>query len=283
MDSDQRQPAEARFVRPVDGFCQPLPQASLRRVAQEALMRVARLPCPSPSPLPSPSPSPPPSRYPRAEPPALAEIEALCATLATGDLLQSRQILDAHLAAGRDKTWIAEALLPEAARLMGRRWESDEVSFVQVGQAVGRLQRLLRLVRAEAGPRPVDPARRALFATPEAETHTFGVIVAADMFRDHGWEIELSLSEPQDRLISDLTQSRVRLLGLSAAGPRSALPLTRLVEAVKAALPEIRVLICGKILHNCPEIARQIPADGHADDLETALSLADRLVLEARP
>ncbi|RAP43105.1 hypothetical protein BYZ73_02720 [Rhodovulum viride] len=232
-------------------------------------MRVARLP------------GPPPSRRTWPEPPARTEVEALCMALVTGDLAQSRLILDAHLAAGRDKTWIAAALLPEAARLMGRLWESDEVSFVQVGQAVGQLQRLLRLLRGEAGPRPVDPTRRALFATPEVETHTFGVIVAADMFRDHGWEIELSLSEPQDKLISDLTQSRVRLLGLSAAGPRSALPLTRLVEAVNAALPEIRVLICGKILHNCPEIARQIPADGHADDLETALCLADRLVLEA--
>ncbi|NDK35618.1 cobalamin B12-binding domain-containing protein [Rhodovulum sulfidophilum] len=266
MDSDQRQPAEAFPVPIGDVISRPLPEANLRRVAQEALMRVARLPG---------------RRAPLPEPPAPAEIEALCTALATGSLEQARRIVDDHLARGRDKTWIAEGLLPEAARLMGRRWESDEVSFIEVGQAVGRLQRLLRLLRAEAGPRRPDPVRRAIFATPETETHTFGVIVAADAFRERGWEIDLSLSEPPDRLLADLTRSQVPLLGLSVSSRRSAPPLMQLLADLRTALPRLRVLLCGTILSTSPEAARQIPVDDRAADLPSAFEAADRLLLES--
>ncbi|WP_414898687.1 B12-binding domain-containing protein [Rhodovulum sp. YEN HP10] len=266
MDSDQRQPAESFPVPIGNVICGPLPEASLRSIAQEALMRVARLPA---------------RQAPLPEPPTPAEIEALCAALATGSLEQARGIIDDHIARRRDKAWIAEGLLPEAARLMGRRWESDEVSFIEVGQAVGRLQRLLRELRAEAGPRPRGLIRRAIFATPETETHTFGVIVAADAFRERGWEIDLSLSETPDRLVADLTRSQVPLLGLSASSRRSATPLIQLLAELRTALPKLRVMLCGTILSTNPELARQIPADERAADLGSALLAADRLLLDS--
>lgn len=254
-----------------------LPEASLRRVAEEALLRVARRPLPR-----APRPRAPLPRADAAPSPEAGEVALLCDALLQTDASVAWHVLDGFRAAGRSKSEIGLGHFPEAARRLGAMWERDEVSFAQVGRAVGRLQQLYRTLRAEAGPRRRDPVRRALFATLPGETHTLGVIIAADACRQRGWEVELSLGQAREAFLAELSEGSYPVLGLSLGSNRIRAELASLLAAIRAAAPDTRVLLSGPLVASSPLRARQLPADAWADDVPSALEAMDRL-LDAAP
>jgi hypothetical protein len=234
----------------------------LRRVAQEALMRVARTPGMRQPPTPQPEPE---------------EVAALCSSLLAPDFGASRRHVERLLKDGHSKTAITLGHMTEAARALGEMWERDELPFYQVGQSVGRLQRLLRLLRTEAGPRHSDPTRRALFATMCGETHTLGVIVAADCLRQKGWQIDLSLGEWRDGLLADLIEHDYPVLGISIGSLRSLRGLAGLLPDIRRAAPATRVLLSGPLLTAFPDAVHRLGAEACAGDIATAFEALERL------
>jgi methanogenic corrinoid protein MtbC1 len=239
----------------------------LRRVAHEALMRVARTPGLRHRPTPQPEPE---------------EVAELCSSLLARDFCASRQCIDRLLSDGHSKTAIVLGHMAEAARALGAMWERDEVCFYQVGQSVGRLQRLLRLLPAEAGPRHTDPARRALFATMCGETHTLGVIAAADCLRQKGWQIDLSLGEWRDGLLKDLIEHDYPVLGISIGSLRSLPGLAGLMPDIRRAAPATRILLSGPLLTVSPDVAHRLGAEACASDIATAFESMERLIQARR-
>ena len=82
-------------------------------------------------------------------------------------------------------------LLAPAARLLGEMWSDDECDFATVTVALGRLQCLLRELSPAFGTEVAHPpnGRRALFAQPRDEQHSFGLSMVAEFFRRDGWEV----------------------------------------------------------------------------------------------
>lgn len=270
--SDPREPWETRMptdqlrirddVLPAagQGPCRQVSDSTLYAVAQAALARVART-----IPL-------------RAAPaPDLAEIEALCTALRGRGIEAARDVIDGLLAHGHDKTDILRGHLPAVARLMGERWERDEVSFIEVGQAVGRLQRLVHHLRDGTVPPYASAARRALFATLPGETHTLGVVIAADGFRQNGWEIGLSLGEAQSSLLDQLAEQRYAVLGMSIGSARTAKALAALIPEIRAVAPDTRILVSGAYVVSEPKQAARIAGDVWVNDIAGALRETARL------
>lgn len=249
---------------PAPTRCSALPDSTLRQVAQAALLRVA-----STVPLrPAPGPDP-------------AEVHALCAALRERGLDAARRVVDDLTAHGHGNSDILRGHLPAVARLMGEKWERDEVSFVEVAQTVGRLQRLVHQLRAETARPSADRLRRAVFCTLPDETHTLGVVIAADAFRQHGWEIDLSLGESRGDLLDQLSEQDYAVLGLSVGSVRTARTLGMLIPDIRAAAPETRILVSGAYIAAEPEAAARFGADGWARDIPGALREMARLARSA--
>jgi len=240
--------------------CRALPEATLRRVAQAALLRVAEIPARDVS-----------------IPPSRAEIERLCAALLEPKNDSAQREIEALLAGGRSKTAVALGHLPDAARRLGEMWECDEVTFAQVGQAAGRLQRLLRLLRPAGTPRSTSPRSRALFATMPSETHTLGVILAADICRARGWSVALCLGETLDRLCAMLGDGAYSVLGVSVGSARSCAELVDRLPEIRAAAPGTAILMGGAFVATSPWQARSVAVDGWATDAAASLMELDRL------
>lgn len=127
-----------------------------------------------------------------------------------------------------------------AARHLGKGWEEDRFSFLQVTIATGHLYALMRALRAEGGAlRPrFDIRRSALFATVPGEDHGIGITVAADIFRDAGWEIDLQTATQHDALMAHVEQTHPLIIGLSLSTEQRLDALVRLVVAMRLAVPE---------------------------------------------
>ncbi|TCP60294.1 methanogenic corrinoid protein MtbC1 [Rhodovulum bhavnagarense] len=252
------------FSERVPAQCRALPDATLREVAKAALSRVALSLPARPTPAPD-----------------AAETGALCVALCCGGIDAARGVIKELAEKGYGSGEILRGHLPAVARLMGEKWERDEVSFVEVGQVVGRLQRLVHLLQDDIGLPRTDPARRAVFATLPGETHSLGVVIAADAFRRCGWEIDLSLAEPEAVLVDQLAEQTHSVLGLSVGSVRTARLLAALVPRIRMAAPHTRILLSGAYVAAEPEAAARIAADGWAHDIPSALREMARLARSA--
>jgi MerR family transcriptional regulator, light-induced transcriptional regulator len=127
----------------------------------------------------------------------------------------------------------------ESARLLGTRWEKDELTPLDVTIGAGTLYALMRALRA-GGSNPLhdlDMRKAALFATVPGEQHGIGITVAADIFREAGWAIDLQINLDEAALVARVEQTLPRIVGLSLS-TRERLPeLLKLVVALRITAP----------------------------------------------
>ena len=128
-------------------------------------------------------------------------------------------------------------LFAPAARLLGEMWSDDLCDFSTVTVALGRLQRLLRELSPAFGTEIEYPAngRRALFAQPSDEQHSFGLSMVAEFFRREGWDVfgvvGGALEDPAVRVRKEWAD----VVGLSIGSERRLDWLRKCITDVRAA------------------------------------------------
>jgi len=169
-----------------------------------------------------------------------ADIDAFCAALIRPGPEAALRFIEARRAEGVTRMGVYLGYICAAARRLGEGWERDEYSFLDVTTGTGHLYALMRALRAERPPgtAPMDTRRYALFATVPGENHSIGITVAADMFRERGWEIDLVTGAEHERLIAQVERSAPRVIGLSLSTEARFDALARLVVAMRLAAPE---------------------------------------------
>ena len=144
-----------------------------------------------------------------------ADVEAFCDLLLSGT--QGEAALDfirARRAEGVTQRGIYLGYVTEAARLLGERFENDELTPLDVTMAAGNLYALLRALQGRPQ-RAADQRRAALFATVPGEEHGLGITVAAHLFREAGWDIDLQIGLGEAALIERVERMQPKVIGLS--------------------------------------------------------------------
>ncbi len=167
--------------------------------------------------------------------------------------------------------------LAAGARRLGEMWETDDLSFLQMSVAAGRIFEIMRMLRRTILPPAVDagPIRRAMFASVPGELHTLGVTMAADLFRNRGWEIDLRTGYEHEELLRSVMDRPFRVIGLSAAHGSSILALTRLVVALRITHPEARIFVSGTVVAEVPDLNALIRADAVLREGDNAIDLLE--------
>lgn len=166
-------------------------------------------------------------------------IAAFCDLLIQPDPADALRFVSDRRAEGVTRQSVYLGYIAGAARQLGIGWEEDRFSFVQVTIGTGHLYALMRALRAEgAALRPrADIRRTALFATVPGEDHGIGITVAADLFRDAGWEIDLQIATTHDALMAHVERSQPHIIGLSLSTEQRLDALVRLVVALRLVVP----------------------------------------------
>lgn len=164
-----------------------------------------------------------------------------------------------------------------AARLLGERWETDTLTPFQVTLGAGTLYALMRSLRSAPRVNPSQgTGRSALFASVPGEKHGIGVTVAADMFREAGWEIDLQLGLDHSGLVEHVTRTRPGVIGLSLSTADRLPELVQTVLGLRLVVPHavIGVAHGGELL--AADIRRIADVDLIFDDAASAIDALER-------
>lgn len=209
------------------------------------------------------------------------EVRAFVALLISSDIKGAVRIIRRLEALGAKHTLIADGLLAAAARALGKRWEDDELSFLDVSLGISRLFRVNALLRSDSHPISTADARRAMFVTLQGQAHTLGIILAAEAFRREGWEVDLRLEASKEEVLDAAVRQAVFLVGFTAGRGASLSEIADLTKHLKA-LPSPPVILLGGVAPNESESATdRTSADVIARCIDDALARASELLKRA--
>jgi corrinoid protein of di/trimethylamine methyltransferase len=118
---------------------------------------------------------------------------------------------------------------------------------------------------------------KLLLGVVEGDIHDIGKNLVKTMFEASGWEvIDLGKDVQLDRFVEEHKKIKADLVGLSALMTTSMMAIEKAVGMLKAADPEVKVLVGGAPLNQ--EIATKFGADGYAEDAVSAVKQAGRLI-----
>jgi methanogenic corrinoid protein MtbC1 len=245
-----------------------LSEAELARLAEEVLRRLSLVLATDKVPV----------RHPGAE-----DIEAFCRALLSANEGESIFFVEKLRGAGATLETVYLGYIAGAARRLGEQWDSDTISFVDVTIAAGRMYAIMRGLRRYIGqPDPLSH-RHAFFAAVPGENHTLGVTMAADLFQDRGWVVDLEFGKDHNELVDALTHTNHTIIGLSASRPEQTGPLARLIVALRIAKPNAFIMVSGQIVEADPDIAKAVDADCATNDAASAIALLEGVLTERDP
>ena len=171
-------------------------------------------------------------------------------------------------------------LFAPAARHLGEQWSRDEVSFVDVQLGLSHLHRLV----CECGPigfqreqGELTDTRSILLTAVPGEQHTFGVTLAADFFRRHGWRVSNLCGHGYDFVTERLASTDYTAVGFSMVGDGDVPRLGRAIGELRrrSANPNLLVLVGGDFFVRHPEQVERVGADLSAIDAHRAVVAAE--------
>ena len=207
-------------------------------------------------------------------------VASFCDALIEPDAAAALRFIEARRAQGVTRQGVYLGYIPAAARRLGEGWEQNRLSFAEVTIGTGHLYALMRALRAEDTPSrgPVDARKSALFATVPGEDHAIGITIAADLFRDAGWEIDLQIATNHDGLIAHVERTRPAIIGLSLSTERRLEDLVRLVVALRIVTPDVVIGVAPAAPLDPAKVGSLVDLDLLFRDVPTACADLDRLI-----
>lgn len=160
--------------------------------------------------------------------------------------------------------------LAPAARELGLWWKQDKLAFTDVTMGAARIQSILRKIPTTCSPYLGQHGHSAIFVAVPGETHTLGVIMAADHFRRLGWDVSLLIGMDHMELCRRIAQDSRTLVVLSCAGRHSMPALRHLVDEVRWQRPDASLIVSGLIAQDDTALAALPAFDGVVQCFGTA-------------
>jgi methanogenic corrinoid protein MtbC1 len=243
-----------------------LPDAAVVQFAQEVITRLARWASETATDRPR-------SDVQRVRP----DVPALCHALVGVDPDAARRMIRQAHDQGATHAELCLYHVGAAALRLGVLRDGGRISSADTRLAGARMLILLRDLRELAPPFEPRRGRCALFATVPGEDHVLGVTMAADLFRDEGWDVHLRLDMTESQLVELVEQTRYPIVGLSA-GSVSRLPaLAHCIVALRVAAPKTQIFVSGHLARHDRRLAARVGADGAAWKMDDCMAELDRL------
>ena len=205
------------------------------------------------------------------------EVELLSKALIGRRAEAAAELVEARFANGMPVEEIYLNYLGPASRMLGEWWEADEIGFAHVTVGTGRIYAIMRSLAPFVERAALVNNKAAMFASVPGETHTLGIRMASDLFRQEGWDIDLALDQSHADLVERIRTAPSFFVGLSAGGVHAVEALARLVVAARICRPDSVIIVSGNIVAEAEDTVRLMGIDGCAVDFDTAKSEFQRL------
>lgn len=202
--------------------------------------------------------------------PTTEDIDRLCYALISDDEQEGPDFIENLRTEGASLEVVYLSYLAAAARKLGHWWDTDDASFAEVTLGTSRIFGIMRGLSHVLTPENPMEHRTAVFASVPGETHTFGVRMAADLFRKSGWDIDLKIGLHHNELIHDIEALQPKVIGLSCAGEHAVDAMARLVIALRISCPGAAILLSGQVVQEARDVLDVMGADAVITDVPQA-------------
>lgn len=201
-----------------------------------------------------------------------AFLESFCTLLLEGNYRATERILETMTGGRAGYAEAADGILAAAARHLGEKWQEDGASFGEVAVAVAQIFRLNQAFGQRHTPwTRVSGQRLAIFATLPAQAHNLGIVLAAEAFRQRGWQVKLLLDTTGKDVVERVRRMRPEVVGLSVSVNDRRHQVEYLVGELRALPLRFRVLVGGSAAR---DFAAAVPRGWRVEavtDIATAL------------
>lgn len=173
-------------------------------------------------------------------------------------------------------------LLAPAARRMGELWVEDRCDFLDVTMAVGRLQRVMRILSQsfldEAG--TAHQVGSIILTALPGHHHSFGLFLAAEFFVRDGWGVSVGAPISNFDLHTALRADWFDVVAFSVATTDEIVRLAAEIQTARrnSRNPRVKILVGGRVFRDQPELAERVGADAAAGDARDGPAIASRLL-----
>jgi methylmalonyl-CoA mutase cobalamin-binding subunit len=195
--------------------------------------------------------------------------------------------IDRLCARGLEQRSLFGNLFANVARLLGRMWEDDTCTFIEVTIGISVLQQLIRDNADDTliGPAGRDMPVRVLLLPAPREQHIFGILILAQSLRTSGFDVDLEFAvEDPDHVTRIVSARPCDCIGFSCSNDRWLDGLSESVSKLRhyAGFGPRPIVLGGPAISRCPERVRQMTVNGTAEDDTGIVCLLQRLT-SARP
>lgn len=211
--------------------------------------------------------------------PTEAEIERFCTALLSPDEQAADRIILNVRRDGAPIETVYLGYIAGASRRMGEMWEKDQLSFIDVSLATGRLYRIIRGLRFAIAPVLLDgrPQTPALFVLTPGETHTLGIEMAADLFRRDGGDADVCIGTSHDDVLALAETRHYGVIVLVANSDRVIPQLLQLSVALRIVQPLTPIALAGNLIDAAPSVQEMVDAELVVTDIRAAIQDLRRL------
>lgn len=200
-------------------------------------------------------------------PPTLSEeeVDRIADLLLGSDQGAFEHAITTHRAHGVPIDYIVLNLIPEIARKLGKHWENDSLSFVEVSTGTSRLERTIYkldyLFQANQLERQQD--KSIFISTCPGSQHTLGALIFGNYFIFSGWQVCRAHKASIESMVKELTSSSYQALAISVSTYEELEQLPNLINLLreKSCNPGIVILTGGSLYNKEPSAFDHIQAD----------------------
>lgn len=211
-----------------------------------------------------------------------AHVAAFANVCASGDRAAADRLIARLRDEGHEPDSVMVDLVGPAALLLGREWEDDRRSFVDVTLGLVLMHEIIHTMGYEYrdGPKQVGQVRRVMLASAPGSQHVLGLSIVSEFFRKAGWQVVLEVSPSAAELCHAVKNEWFDLVGLSVALDTQLADLKALIGRLKAAShnPAMPVLLGGPVFTLAPQQAERFGAQAICVDAREAVDVAASLV-----
>lgn len=167
---------------------------------------------------------------------------------------------------------------------LGRLWQLNQITVAQEHFCTAATQ----LIMSQLYPRlfAMSDNRegyRLITACADNELHEIGARFLTDFFEMAGWDTYyIGANTPTRSLIQTVKEQEADLVALSATMVTHVSSVADTIDALRAEVPDVPVMVGGSPFLQAPQLARKVGADATASNAEQAVHIGLELVQEAR-
>ncbi|MEM3004284.1 MAG: corrinoid protein [Candidatus Bathyarchaeia archaeon] len=209
------------------------------------------------------------------------DLERLSKSVIEGDVDAVKSLVKESLRMGMNPLEIVEGGLAKGIRTVGERYGRGEIFLTELLMGAEAMKAGMELINPEIQRQKKELKRvgSMIIGTVAGDIHDLGKNIVSALFSAHGFDVvDLGVDVPDQKFIEKVKELKPDILGLSALMTSTITKQRDIIDLLRSQgiRNKVKVMVGGAAVNE--DYAREIGADGYAENANDAVNVAKTLI-----